>query len=194
MKNWKVFLFAGILILSIIIVFSEIAQPDREKFIGGGEVILNLIGNLSVNIAIVIAVFFSGILVAFIWYLAFQIIDSIVDKHIHLTKIQKMVITFLVAILFSLMYTVLFRKSLAEPETWIQNIAKARYLDWQPWDGKFGYSPVLWSIYGFITFILGYMISPKIMEPMGSIVIILLSKLGITAITERVTANNNSSR
>jgi hypothetical protein len=164
MKNWKVFLFAGILILSIVIVFSVIAQPDREKFIGGVEVILNLFGHLALNIAIVIAVFFSGILGAFIWYLVFQIIDFIVDKHIHLTNIQKTVLTFLVAILFGLVYTVLFRISLAQPDTWIQRIATARYLGWQPWDREFTLSPVLWSIYGFFTFILGFMISPKIMQ------------------------------
>jgi hypothetical protein len=164
MKNWKVFLLAGILILSIVIIFSVIAQQDQEKFIGGVKTILNLFGDLAVNIAVVIAVFFSGILGAFIWYLVFQIIDIIVDKHIHFTRIQKMVITVLVAILFGLGYTMLFRMSLAEPDTWIRKIATASYLGWKPWDGEFGYSPVVWSIYTILTFILGYIISPKIME------------------------------
>jgi hypothetical protein len=163
MKNWKIALFVGILILSIIIIFSEIAQQDQEKFIGGVKTILNLFGNLAVNIAVVIAVFFSGILGAFIWYLVIQIIDFFVDEHIHFTRIQKMVFTGLVAILFGLGYTMLFRISLAEPDTWIRKIATTRYLGWQPWDGEFGYSPVAWSLYTIGTFIFGYAISPKIM-------------------------------
>jgi hypothetical protein len=169
MKIWKIFLFIVFVIVLIIGVFSRIAQSDQELYIELVDKILDLLSYLVINFVVVFYVFFSGTLAGFIWYLFLQIIDSKVDVHINFTKTQMIFITFLVAILFALGYTWFFRKSLELPDTWIRTIATESYFGWQPWSGEFGRSPVLWSIYGFFTFFIGFFLSPTIIEPIESI-------------------------
>ena len=151
-------------ILLIRLVFSLIAQSDQEFYIELVEKILNLLCNLAINFMVVFYVFYFGTLAGFVWYLILLFIDSKVDVHINFTNTQTMLITVLVAILFGLVYTVFFRTSLEIPDTWIRTIATNSYLDWQPWSGEFDRSPVLWSFYGFLTFLLGFYFSPLILN------------------------------
>jgi hypothetical protein len=169
MKILKFALFGLFVILLIVFVFSRIAPSDQEFYIELVDKILDLLWYLVKNFMVVYYVFFSGAFAGFLWYLILQIIDSMIDRHLNFTSTQRTFITLLVAILFGLVYTVFFRLSLELPDTWIRTIATGSYLDWQPWSGEFGRSPVLWSIYGFITFLIGYYLSPMIIEPIESI-------------------------
>jgi hypothetical protein len=164
MKIWKVSLFVVVVIILIILFFPLIAQSDQEFYIELGDKILDLSLNLGKNFMVVFYVFFSGAFAGFIWYLILLFIDSEVDVHIDFTNTQTTIITVLVAILFGLVYTVLFRASLEIPDTWIRTIATTSYLGWQPWSGEFGRSPVLWSFYGLLTFLLGFYLSPTILN------------------------------
>lgn len=166
MKIWKVSLFVVVVIILIILVFSLIAQSDQEFYIELFDKILDLVLNLGKNLMVVFYVFFSGAFAGFVWYLILLFIDSKVDVHIHFTNTQKTFITVLVAILFGLVYTVFFRISLEIPDTWIRTLATQSYSGWQPWSGEFGRSPVLWSFYGFLTFLLGFYLSPTFLNPL----------------------------
>jgi hypothetical protein len=163
MKIWKVSLFVVVVIILIILVFPLIAQSDQEIYIELVDKILDLVLDLGINFLVVFYVFFSGAFAGFIWYLIFLYIDSKVDIHIKFTNTQTTIITVLVAALFGLVYTVFFRTSLEIPDTWIRTIATKSYLGWQPWSGEFGRSPVLWSFYGLLTFLLGFYLSPAIL-------------------------------
>jgi hypothetical protein len=167
MKIWKVSLVVVVAIILIFLAFSLIAQSDQEFYIELVDKILDLVLNLGKNLIVVFYVFFSGAVAGFIWYLLLLFIDSKVDVHINFTNTQKTIITVLVAILFGLVYTVFFRTSLEIPDTWIRTIATNRYYDWQPWSGEFGRSPVLWSFYGLLTFLLGFYLSPTFLYFFG---------------------------
>jgi hypothetical protein len=165
MKIWKIALFVGLAIPLIILVFSRIVdQSDQELYIQMVYSIRDFIMYLGINLLVVFNVFFFCAVAGFLFYHLIQFIDSMIDKHLDLTIIQKVIFATPFAFLFAFLYTQIFRISLAEPDTWIRMVATRRYLGWQPWDGEFTLSPVRWSVYGFLTFIGGFIISPKIMQ------------------------------
>jgi hypothetical protein len=165
MKNWKVAMFVVFAIPLIILVYLRIVdQSDREVYIGVVDNILNILFNLGINFLVVFNVFFFCAFAGFLFHHLVQIVDSMIDKHLDLTIIQKVLFATPGAFFFAFLYTKVFRISLSEPDTWILKILTASYLGWQPWSGEFTLSPVIWSFYGFLTFIIGFIISPKIME------------------------------
>jgi hypothetical protein len=166
MKIWKVSLLVVVVIISIIFVFSRIAPSDQEYYIELVDKILDVGLDLGTNLMVVFYVFFSGAFAGTFWYLILLGIDRKVDVHINFTNIQMTLLTVLVAILFGLVYTVLFRITLEIPDTWIRTIATQSYAGWQPWSGEFDRSPVLWSFYGGLTFLLGFYLSSTILNPL----------------------------
>jgi hypothetical protein len=165
MKIWKFSLLVGLAIPLVIFVFSRIVdQSDQELYIELVDNIRGFIVYLGINLLVVFNVFFSCAVAGFLFYHVIQFIDSMIDKHLDLTIIQRVLFATPFALLITFLYTQIFRISLAEQDTWIRSAATATYLGWQPWTGEFTISPVLWSFYGFFTFILGFLISPKIMQ------------------------------
>jgi hypothetical protein len=165
MKIWKFSLLVVFLILLFLfVIYRIIDQHDLEFSMKVVNNTKDLLWKLGINLLVVFNVFFFCAIAGFVCYHLVQIFDILVDRHLDLTKLQTVLITILVAAVFAGVYTRIFRISMAEPDTWILKIATETYFGWQPWDGKFTLSPVLWSIYGFFTFILGFVISPKIMQ------------------------------
>jgi hypothetical protein len=165
MKIWKFSLLVVFLILLPLFVFSRIVdQSDQELYIKLVDNIRDFFVYLGINLLVVFNVFFFCAVAGFLVYHVIQFIDSMIDKHLDLTIIQRVLFAAPFALLFTFLYTQIFRISLAEQDSWIRSAATATYLDWQPWTGEFTISPVLWSFYGFFTFYLGLLISPKIMQ------------------------------
>jgi hypothetical protein len=170
MKTWKVSVFVVGLIFFSILLFFLIHQHDREYTIELANNISNSLSNFAINFSVVFFVFFFGALAGFAWYLSLQILDSLVDKDHNFTTIHRILLGILGAMVLFLIYTITFRGSLELPDTWLRTIATTEYFGWRPWTGEYDRSPVLWGIYGFLTFILGYFVSPKIIGPIDSIV------------------------
>lgn len=147
------------LILALpVVYFIIIPDQDRQLISETAISIANDILNLITNILVIIAIFLYGFLTGIFAHILLHLIDDAVEYERKINNWLKLLIGVLCGLVFAGFYIWLFHQLLSMPETWVYSMATRTYFGWQPWTGEFDRSPVMWGVYTFITFLVGYFI------------------------------------